>query len=673
MSELIINNYTRGELDHDMNGRFDLPIYTNGFEVCNNFISNYKGNIKYRTGFKFVSQTVDNSEAVLMEFKFNTEQAYLLEFTNNKLRFYTYDANGNFGYVLDSNNDIYELSTGITLAQAKKLQKAQNADVMYLAMNEINPKKLKRVSANSFTIEDVSATGLSFTTAGYPTSVTFYSGRLWYGGFSAEPLSIYASKTADYDYFTIPGTPLADDALKLTLAEITDPIEWLEGGKSNLYAGNHEGISLINGGTVDQPITSTAVAAHLANYEGASDCVPIKKDSQMFYVSSDKRRIFMFDYDLMTEKFIATDLNWISQEITKGLIKKIFYKKDENNNIYALTESGQILVLLYNSNENICGWFNSSTAGDIYDICTVTRPDGKDDLFVCKKQNGVFCLEVLASEVEFKKFFQTPHYLDDKNKTYYNRLIAEDLKKCVYLDRSQTLSSEINKSISISSNVITATENIFSSAMVGHYLVYKTKTGKEYGYFKITNYVAANQIEVEVLSDGYYPETTYDSFYISFNKISNLSLYEGQTLSVVADGGYIGEFTVSSGVLDLKREVTVCTFGLLYKGILKTFNLGFYYNGRNYQTANKRISEFILRFVNSAGGNIGTDIYDMYEIQDFSPAGFYDLPPLPMDGDKQIDVGDVSDRAKSIYITQDKPLPLNITMMQYNVEFGGDE
>ena len=672
MAELVVNNSTRGELDHDMNGRFDLPIYVNGFEVCNNFISNYKGNIKYRTGFKFVSQTVDNSEAVLIEFKFNTEQAYLLEFTKNKLRFYTYDANGNFGYVLDSNDDIYELVTGITLAQAKKLQKAQNADVMYLTMNEINPKKLKRISANSFTIENVVPTGLNFTSAGYPASVTFYSGRLWYGGFSLEPLSLYASKTADYDYFTIPGTPIADDALKLTLAEITDPSEWLEGGKSNLYAGNHEGISLINGGTVDQPITSTSVAAHLANYEGASECVPIKKDSQMFYVSSDKRRVFMFDYDLMTEKFVSTDLNWLSQEITRGNIKKIFYKKDENNNIYVLTNSGQIIVLLYNTNENICGWFNSQTSGDIYDICTVTRPDGKDDLFVCKKQNDVFCLEVLAPEVEFKKFFQTPHYLEDENKTYYNRLIAEDLKNCVYLDRSQTMSCLMSESISVSSNVITAANNIFSSDMVGHYLVYKTKTGKEYGYFKITNYVAANEIEVEVLSDGYYP-ATYDSFYISFNKISNLSLYEGQELSVVGDGGYMGKYTVTSGVLNLKKEVTVCTFGLPYMGVLKTFNLGFYANGKNLQTVNKRISEVTLRFVNSAGGNIGTDIDDMYEIQSFSPAGFFDLPPLPMDGDKKLNVGDQADRAKCVYISQDKPLPLNITMMQYDVEFGSEE
>lgn len=51
MAELVINNFTRGQLDHDLNGRFDLPFYFNGFEIVRNFISNYKGNVKYRPGF----------------------------------------------------------------------------------------------------------------------------------------------------------------------------------------------------------------------------------------------------------------------------------------------------------------------------------------------------------------------------------------------------------------------------------------------------------------------------------------------------------------------------------------------------------------------------------------------------------------------------------------------
>lgn len=674
MAQMVVNNFTRGQLDHDLNGRFDLPIYSNGFEVCRNFFSNYKGNVKYRTGFEFISSPRNDQEAVLMEFKFNTSQAYLLEFTEDKLRFYTYDSQGNFGYVVDNLDNIIELTTGITLAQAKKLKKAQNADVMYLTCSEIKPKKLTRVSATSFTIQDTNPTSLDFTTLGYPAAVTFYSGRLWYAGFSLKPLSVYGSKVADYDNFTIPASPKDDDALKLTISEITDPITWLAGGKNDLYAGNGEGVTVINGGEYGQPITATAVKASLANHEGASSATPTRKDGQMFYVSADKRKVYMYDYDLMTEKFVSTDLNWISHDVTKGHLKEIFYKRDQNYNIYGLLESGQIITLLYNKEENINGWFVTETNGTVEDMCVVTRPDGTDDLFICVNRHGNYYIERLAQEVEFLNFYETPLFLSDTNKEYYNRLIAEQLKGCFYTDSAQSYSALQDVSITYDPDTekVTAASGVFLSAHVGHYIVYKTKTGAEYAYFKITNYVSSTEVDVEVISDGYNP-ATWDSWYISFNQITGLSAFEGMTFSVVADGGYLGEFTVESGALSFDREMTVCTFGLPYLGILKTFNIGHFIEGTNFQVANKRINEFILRFVQSGGAQVGTDLSDMQDVQYFNPRGFLDLPPLPMDADEKRAIGDTSDEAKCIYLTQNMPLPLNLTMIHYSIQFGTDD
>lgn len=812
MAELVINNFTRGQLDHDLNGRFDLPFYFNGFEIIRNFLSNYKGNVKYRPGFEFISKIRDNHEAVLMEFRFNTEQAYLLEFTEGKLRFYTYDGNGNFGYVVDTipankvpalssnsqdgfvvsdsrgnsncytvfngdnkapigdwktywlqlkypdnkilkeykikadsvftteypsawamqasadgqawttidsrsgqefssgqersytvNNDvpylyyrikfsagvtsngngemqkltlltvdenppIIELDTGITLQQAMKLQKAQNADVMYLTMDGINPKKLKRTSAASFTIENALPTGIDFEELGYPAAVTFYSGRLWYAGFSKKPLSVYGSKTTEYDNFEIPSSPKDEDALKLTLADITDPIEWLVGGKQNLCAGNPEGISMINGGGYDVPITATEVNADLANREGASSATPALKDSQIFYISNDKRKVYMLDYDLMTEKYISTDLNWLAQDVTRARMKAIYAKRDDNNMLYTLLENGQLLGLLYNSRENINGWFPTETAGTVKSMATVTRPDGKDDLFICVERSGVHYLEKMSAEAEFSKFYESPHFLTDARKEYYNRIIAEELKQCNYLDCSTRFSALLNIGISVGENIVTAAADVFEAAHFGHYIVYKTDTGKEYGYFRIEEVLSPTQARVSMLSDGFYPES-WSSWYISFNEIGGLTDFEGQTVSVVADGGYLGEFAVADGKISFDREMTSCIVGLPYRGILKSFNLGMVVNGRNLQTSKKRIAEFVLRFVHSAGAKIGTDLNDMQDVQYFNPGGFMDLPPLPMDGDVRRNVPDEFDGEKYIFLMQDIPLPMNLTMIQYNMEF----
>lgn len=814
MAQLVINNFTRGKLDHDLNGRFDLPFYFNGFEVCRNLISNYKGNIKFRTGFKYEAQPFNNTEPVLKEFRFNTEQSYLLEFTENKLRFYTYDANGNFGYVYDTEakneapaftsnsqdgyevsdalgksdcykifngvssyvvrawknywvqikypsvkivksykikadsvgepeyptawslwgsndgnvwqtieakngqsfslgeekafevkNDVaftyyrlaftggrlyggkgeigrvqfftvdenplpIELDTGITLEQAKKLQVTQNADAMYLTMDEINPKILRRKSATQFSISDVSPDGIKFNETGYPACVTFYSARLWYGGFSKKPLTVYGSEVAEYNNFVIPGSNIDDeDPLELTLSEITDPIEWMVGGKTNLYVGNAEGITLINGGGYEIPITATEVNADLANKEGASRAVPTQKDSQVFYISNDRRKVYMFDYDLLTEKFLSTDLNWLAQDVTRGRLKEIHYKRDDNNIIYVLLDNGQMAGLLYNSRESIMGWFPLETNGTVTSMCTVTRPDGKDDLFIGVNRANGWNIERLAPEVEFTNFYDTPYYRKDKNKQVYNRLIAEELKQCVYLDNASIVNYLQEVSVTYDGNgTVTADTQIFSEEHVGHYIVYKTETGREYGYFRITEYISPTSVKVELESEGCYPNT-WGRFYISFNEVSGLEAFNGQKVPVVVDGGYLEEFEIQDGKLSLGREATSIVVGYGYEGILKTFNLGFYANGKNLQTTHKRISEFVLRFVNSAGGKIGTDLDSMQEIQYFSINGFLDLLPLPMDGDEKRTVLDTTAEEKYIYLVQDLPLPLNLTMIQYNVQF----
>lgn len=670
MAELVINNFTRGQLDHDLNGRFDLPLYFNGYEICKNFISNYKGNIKYRTGFEYIGETLNNADNCLYVFRFNSDQSYLLEFGEKIIRFYSYDKSGKFGYVMKDDKEL-TLTTNITLAQARKLRFAQHNDVLYLVMNEINPQKLTRTASNEFNLKEVTATGLDFSTVGYPSSVCFYSGRLWYGGFDKNPLTVYGSRTADYDYFTIPESNLkADDPLKLVLSEITDPILWLFGGKKNLYLGNEEGISLVNGGSYDQPITATQVSASLANNQGSSNASPINKDGQMIYVSNDKRKLYMFDYDLMTEKFVSTDLNTLAQEITRDKIKKLVYKEDINKNIYVLTEKGQLLTLLYNKAENIQGWFEANTDGNISDICGITRPDGTNDLFIVVEREGKRFIEKLADEVEFSKFYQSPHYLNDKNKECYNRIIAEELKKCIYLDNATVINALKTVKITYSNGKITSSSDVFNSNHIGHSIVVKTITGKEYGYFRITSVDSSTVAQVEVLSDGYYP-TSWDEWYISFDKITGLSEYNGTTFSVVADGGYLGDFVVSNGELKFDREMTNAVFGLPYMGLLKTFTIGSIVNAVNLQTHKKRISEFVLRFVNSGGVNIGTDLYDLQAVQYFNPTGFLDLPPLPMDGDERRQVSDTHESSKCIFVTQTLPLPVNLTMIQYNIDFQG--
>jgi len=190
------NNFARGKLDHDLNGRYDLPIYTSGADIFKNFFSNFKGNAIYRPGFEKIFLFQD---CRFVEFKFNIQQDYLALFYNGKIRFLSYDEETNeIGWVLDGSSNILEVTSPYTLAHCKELTYDQNADVMYVAHNSYEPRKLTRVSANSFTLATFTRTSDPFDnpsggSTGWPACVRFYKGRLWYGGPGLKTTHIYGS------------------------------------------------------------------------------------------------------------------------------------------------------------------------------------------------------------------------------------------------------------------------------------------------------------------------------------------------------------------------------------------------------------------------------------------------------------------------------------------------
>lgn len=668
------NNFARGVLDHDLNGRWDLPLYTSGADIFYNFFSNFKGNAFYRPGFETLFKFQD---CRFVEFKFNNQQDYLALFYNGKIRFLSYDVDNEIGWVLGSGGSILEVTSPYTLAHCKELSYDQNADVMYLAHNSYAPRKLTRVSANDFTIGTFSRTSDPFDdpssgTTGWPSCVRFYKGRLWYGGPGLKITNLYGSKAGSYDDFSLSSPVVDDDAVIFSISDLTEAILWLMGGSNSLIVGSSQALIAVNGGSTTSPITPSSVEATTTNTDGADNTQPVRKDLLLFYINALGRNVNYFSYDLLTESFKSEDANFVSYDITKGGIKKLVYIKNRNDLIFMLRGDGKLLSLNFNQPEKIVGWHLHATEGEFLDIARMTDNNGNVQLIaLVERDNGVF-VERLANEVEFpipEDSFSDEDAKDADREAYW-RYMAELMKNCIYLDNSVVYEDMYTSTITFDgTDTVTSSASNFSASDVGRQIHYKTATGREKGIFEITQYVNATTVKVDVLlapSAG-----TYSSWYKSFSSISGLTDFASMEVSVVGDGGYLGEYTVSAGgVLTLDREVTVSCIGLKYEGIIKTFNLGFLVQGINTQTLVKNISKVTIRFVASAGGQIGTSLYAMEEIQDFDPAGWWNLPPLPMDGDKSVDYDDDFDAKKYLYIRQTEPLPFHVTAIVCDVNYG---
>lgn len=739
------NNLAKGKLDHDTQGRFDIQAYSNSADVIENFFTDIKGNGVYSSGFEAMLEFQD---CAFIEFKFSINQNYVLVLYNTKMRFLSYDVGGTFGWVLDGSSNILEINTPWSLAESKHIAKTQsttqNSDYMIITHQSHEPRKLVRLSANSFTLSTdsrkddpfpttfaaaktitaitraakaqitIAAHGYSvgdrvrisgvvgmtqinnwtvavasvvdannftvdldtagFTayssagsaekvTAGiYPARCLFSGNRLWYANTPNAITTLWASESAQYGIYTIPTSVVATSALKLALAEISQPIEALFSGENSLIVKAGDGIIAVNGGEVGKAITAETIDSILTVADGASFVAPIRNNSFIFYVGIERRNLYYFRYSLLTESFESTDANFSSIEYTRGLIKKMRRVNDMFDIVYLLNDNGELATLKIDLRQdiNVLAWHKRVTNGTFEDIAQITNNQGTPELIALTKRGNTYWIERKAAHVEFK--YQSDFYTGDKqaDKVAYWRYTAELLQDCNYLDNSKKQSDLRTSTITYDSGAGTITDGAsgFVSGDVGKQIVYKTITGYEYGRFEIVGYNSSSSVDVNVLVEP--SANTYSSWYLTTNILTGLSRFNGETVSVHANGGYLGDYEVSGGQIGLSRQITSATVGYKYRGVIKGFPMGYVIQQYNTHVTPKRVLAAHARFTMSAGGKFSTDGYATESFQKINSGQLNYAPAFPMDETISLTFDDANDINKSWYIIQDEPSPLTL-------------
>jgi hypothetical protein len=217
-------SFNTGELSPTLEGRTDLNKYSSGCRTLENFIPMVQGPARRRSGTYFVEEVKNSANrSWLLRFEFSESQAYILEFGNQYIRFYT-----NYGQVqtgsvtawltstayavgdLRSNGGTnyyckvahtsgtfstdlaagkwhtltgttYEIPSPYTAADLTnsnntlKLRTVQSADVVYIVHPSYAPKKLSRYSATKWILEDINFLGGPFEDVDPDEAITVYA------------------------------------------------------------------------------------------------------------------------------------------------------------------------------------------------------------------------------------------------------------------------------------------------------------------------------------------------------------------------------------------------------------------------------------------------------------------------------------------------------------------
>jgi hypothetical protein len=155
--------FNAGELSPLIAGRVDFQKYTNGCKTLQNFIPTIQGPVVNRPGLHYVAASANaTTGTLLIPFVFSETVAFVLEFGNNYIAFYTQHG------VLESGGSPYTIASPYTTADlfnadgTPALSFAQSGDVIYIANANVFPQKLIRQSNTSWTIGNVPFTNGPF-------------------------------------------------------------------------------------------------------------------------------------------------------------------------------------------------------------------------------------------------------------------------------------------------------------------------------------------------------------------------------------------------------------------------------------------------------------------------------------------------------------------------------
>lgn len=214
--------FNAGEFAPELDGRVDIGKYANACTRMENFIPLIQGPARRRGGTRFVAEVKDSADRTwLARFEFNTEQAYILEFGDQYIRFFTDNGallagspaayngatayvpgdlvasggtnyycianttgnappNATYWYAMPATGE-YEIPAPwavadlITTDNTFALRMVQSGDILYICHPDYAPRKLSRSGATTWTITEFEPQGGPFEDTDPDETITVYA------------------------------------------------------------------------------------------------------------------------------------------------------------------------------------------------------------------------------------------------------------------------------------------------------------------------------------------------------------------------------------------------------------------------------------------------------------------------------------------------------------------
>ena len=206
---------------------------------------------------------------------------------------------------------------------------------------------------------------------GYPRTVTFHEGRLYFGGAKSRPNTLYASRVGRFFDFN-PGEGLDDDAITITLAtDNTNAITGMFSGR-DLQVFTKGGEFFLPQSTLD-PITPSNVVVNGATRRGSLEGIkPVGAESGTLFIQRAGKSLREFLFSDVELSYISNNISLLSSHLLKSptdmALRKATSTTDGDLLILVNSTDGSIATYSILRGQNVIAPSLSNTDGEFQNV-----------------------------------------------------------------------------------------------------------------------------------------------------------------------------------------------------------------------------------------------------------------------------------------------------------------
>ena len=269
------------------------------------------------------------------------------------------------------------------------------------------------------------AEGSWSTRRGFPRTVAMHEQRLFFGGNTAEPQTIWGSKINDFETFRS-GT-YDDSALNFTIASSeSNAINWMV-SQQVLCVGTAGYEYIVSANSADAAITPSSIHIRPQSHFGSKYSRALLANEVTLFIQRQGRKVREFVFQFEKDGYVSADLTLLADHVTSGGITQIAFQSQPDAILWVVTGDGILAGMTYERGQNVVGWHRHTTDGVFESVATIYgQGTGGDEVWcsIRRTVNGV-----------------TARYIERMDPAYRETLEEETKASWFYVDSGKTFTS----------------------------------------------------------------------------------------------------------------------------------------------------------------------------------------------------------------------------------------